>query len=88
MVQVAESVSVFDINRQLSQLEEGEKFLRFPINSTTDGLLPLGELQEVYPLELPTILPVPEVEQALLGIINWQGKGIFSKSQGSLAAKT
>ncbi len=55
MGQVAETVSVFDMNRPLSQPEEGEKFLRFPINSTTDGLLTLGELQEVYPLALPTI---------------------------------
>ena len=77
MAQVAESVSVFDINRQLNQQEDGQKFLRFPLNSTTDGLLPLGELQEVYPLALQTILPVPEVDQSLLGIINWRGKATW-----------
>ena len=84
MVQVAETVSVFDINRQLSQLEEGEKFLRFPINSTTDGLVLLGELQEVYPLKLQTILPVPEMTQSLLGIINWRGKATWIVDLGSL----
>ncbi|MDJ0729315.1 MAG: chemotaxis protein CheW [Crocosphaera sp.] len=84
MVQVAENVSVFDINHQLSQLEDGQKFLRFPLNSTTDGLLPLGELQEVCPLALPTILPVPEVAQSLLGIINWRGKATWIVDLGSL----
>ncbi|MDJ0657969.1 MAG: chemotaxis protein CheW [Crocosphaera sp.] len=84
MLQVAETISIFDINGQLSQPKEGEKFLRFPINSTTDGLLLLGELQEVYPLKLPTILPVPEVNQALLGIINWRGKATWIVDLGSL----
>ncbi len=84
MGQVAQTVSVFDINPPLSQPEEGEKFLQFPINSTTDGLLPLGELQEVYPLAVPTILPVPEVNQALLGIINWRGKATWIVDLGSL----
>ena len=84
MVQVAETVSVFDINRQLSQPEDGQKFLRFPLNSTTDGLLALGELQEVYPLALQTILPVPEMARSLLGIMNWRGKATWIVDLGSL----
>ena len=84
MVQLAETVSVFDINSQLSQPESGQKFLRFPVNSSTDALLPLGELQEVCPLALQTILPVPEVEQSLLGIINWRGKATWIVDLGSL----
>ena len=84
MVQVAETVSIFDINHQSSQPEEGEKFLRFPLNSTTDGLIPLGELQEVCPLAVPTILPVPEVPRFLLGIINWRGKATWIVDLGSL----
>ncbi len=84
MVQVAESVSAFDINNQFSQPENGQKFLQFPLNATTDGLLTLGELQEVYPLALQTILPVPEVAQCLLGIINWRGKATWIVDLGSL----
>jgi len=84
VVQVAETVSIFDINHQSSQPEEGEKFLRFPLNSTTDGLIPLGELQEVCPLAVPTILPVPEVPRFLLGIINWRGKATWIVDLGSL----
>ncbi|MDJ0510444.1 MAG: chemotaxis protein CheW [Crocosphaera sp.] len=84
MLQIAESVSVFDLNPQLSQPEDGQKFLRFPLNSTTDGLLPLGALQEVYPLAVQNILPVPEVPQPLLGIINWRGKATWIVDLGSL----
>ena len=74
---VAESISVFDINRQFSQPENHQKFLRFSLNATTDGLLPLGALQEVYPLAFHNILPVPEVAQSILGIINWRGKATW-----------
>ncbi len=84
MLSTTETISVFDINHQSSQLEYPEKFLRFAINSTTEGLLPLGALQEVCPLELHNILPVPEINQSILGIINWRGKSTWIVDLGNL----
>ncbi|MGK7940820.1 MAG: chemotaxis protein CheW [Crocosphaera sp.] len=84
MVQVAQSVSIFEINHQFNEPEDAEKFLRFPLNATTDGLLPLGALQEVCPLAVPKILPVPEMARSLLGIINWRGKATWIVDLGSL----
>ena len=82
MTQVAEKISGLAINQQLSQLqnlqqEKGQRFLRFSLNEEVDGLLPLSDLQEVINLNLKNILPVPEMPESILGIVNWRGKATW-----------
>jgi purine-binding chemotaxis protein CheW len=82
VIQVAQKSSALDINAQFLQIrevkeQEGERFLRFSLNPETDGLTPLGDLQEVINISLKNILPVPQLTESILGIINWRGKATW-----------
>ena len=82
MIQKAESISPLQIDSQLLHLgntphQESQRFLKFPLNSEINCLLPLGELQGVVNVALKDILPVPQVAEFFLGIINWRGKATW-----------
>jgi purine-binding chemotaxis protein CheW len=47
------------------------------LNPETDGLIALGNLQEVINISLKNILPVPQVTGSILGIINWRGRATW-----------
>ena len=54
-----------------------QRFLRFTLNSQIDCLLSLPELKGAIEIMLPKILPVPQVEEYWLGIINWRGEAVW-----------
>ena len=70
------------VNSQISQTQanqepDRQRFLRFPLNSQVDCLLSLAELKGVINVNLTKILPVPEVEEYWLGVINWRGEAVW-----------
>lgn len=74
--------SVLEINNQIVLLEDtspnrGERFLKFPLNQEINALLPLRELQEIINVNLQNLLPLPEVKEFALGIINCRGQAIW-----------
>ena len=69
--------SIASIQFQDSQLNLGERFLRFPLNSEVNNLLSLSDLQGTIHVKVKDILPVPHVAESWLGIINWRGEAIW-----------
>ena len=57
--------------------EDTAKFLRFPLGHETIGLLSLDRLVEVIKIRSPEILPIPEVPEYLLGILNSRGEAVW-----------
>ena len=57
--------------------EEAARFLRFPLGDETTGLLSLDRLVEVIKVRPQEILPIPEVPEYLLGIVNRRGEGVW-----------
>ena len=89
MIQLAEKISGLAINQPFPQLqdleaEKGQRFLRFSLNQEVDGLIPLADLQEVVKIKSKNILPVPEIPESILGIINWRGKATWILDLASL----
>lgn len=60
-----------------SERADRQRFLRFPLNSQIDCLLQLENLKGVINVKTETILPVPQVAEYWLGIINWRGEAIW-----------
>ncbi|BAY27671.1 putative CheW protein [Calothrix sp. NIES-2100] len=82
MVQVNDSFRALPINSQFRLVENSpqgnkQRFLRFPLNGKVNGLLPLADLRGVIHVPLTEILPVPQVAECLLGIMNWRGEAIW-----------
>ncbi|WP_138500615.1 chemotaxis protein CheW [Nostoc sp. PA-18-2419] len=81
MVQVNDRFSSLPINNQFrlenSPQGNNQRFLRFPLNGKVNGLLPLADLRGVIQVALTEILPVPQVAEFLLGIMNWRGEAIW-----------
>ena len=74
--------TALDINSQIilvqdKSQENGDRFLKFPLNKEVNALLPLGELEAVINVNVKDILPVPQVTEFWLGVINWRGKAIW-----------
>ena len=65
------------IQFQDSPLSSGERFLEFPLNSKVNSLLSLSNLQGTIKVTVREILPVPNVAEYWLGIINWRGEAIW-----------
>jgi positive phototaxis protein PixI len=91
--QLAQSLSFLQVNSPLLQLgevqqQEGQRFLKFPLSGEVNALLPLGELQGVISISLKDILPVPQVAESLLGIVNWQGKAAWILDLANLFGAT
>ncbi len=53
------------------------RFLGFIINDDFNALIPLVDLQATIKISLAEILPVPQMKESLLGIINYGGKATW-----------
>lgn len=90
----AEDISLIQASSQLLQLsretqqQDGQRFLRFPLNAEVNGLLSLADLQGVINVALQDILPVPQVTEFLLGIMNWRGEAIWILDLAGLLGAT
>jgi positive phototaxis protein PixI len=73
------SLSRSDTRTSSSQTEQHEdsRFLGFTINDDFNALIPLVDLQATIKISLSEILPVPQMKESLLGIINYAGKAIW-----------
>jgi positive phototaxis protein PixI len=75
-------MSLLQINQQLlvkkttSQAED-QRFLGLTIGDSLNALIPLMNLQATIKISLSEILPVPQMNDSLLGIINYGGKATW-----------
>jgi positive phototaxis protein PixI len=53
------------------------RFLGFTIGDSLKALIPLENLQATIKISLSEILPVPQMNESLLGIINYGGKATW-----------
>ncbi len=63
--------------RQLEEHELSQRFLGFTIGDNINALIPLVDLQATIKISLSEILPVPQMHESLLGIINYGGKATW-----------
>jgi positive phototaxis protein PixI len=56
---------------------EDSRFLGFTINDDFNALIPLVDLQATIKIAFDDILPVPQMKESLLGIINYAGKATW-----------
>ncbi len=54
-----------------------QRFLGFTIGNSLKALIPLADLQATIEISLSEILPVPQMNESLLGIINYGGKATW-----------
>lgn len=54
-----------------------QKFLRFRLHLTQSLLIAVDSIVAVQPLTIDQILPVPQMNPAVLGIYNWRGEAIW-----------
>jgi positive phototaxis protein PixI len=62
---------------QTEPKQEDSRFLGFTINDDFNALIPLVDLQATIKISLTEILPVPQMKESLLGIINYAGKATW-----------
>ncbi len=75
-------LSLPQLTRKLStpsieSVEEQQRFLGFTIGDNLNALIPLKDLQATIKISLSEILPVPQMKDSLLGIINYRGKATW-----------
>jgi positive phototaxis protein PixI len=56
---------------------ESQRFLGFTIGDNLNALIPLVNLQATIKILLSEVLPVPQMNESLLGIINYGGKATW-----------
>ncbi|MCY7368357.1 MAG: chemotaxis protein CheW [Chamaesiphon sp.] len=57
--------------------DQAQRFLGFTIGDSLQALIPLANLQATIKISLAEILPVPQMNSSLLGIINYGGKATW-----------
>jgi positive phototaxis protein PixI len=57
--------------------EGSQRFLGFSIGDRINALIPLEDLRATIKISLAEILPVPQMKESLLGIINYGGKATW-----------
>jgi positive phototaxis protein PixI len=63
---------------QTANLNADERrFLGFTIGDSLNALIPLENLQATIKISLSEVLPVPQMNESLLGIINYGGKATW-----------
>ncbi|AFZ37546.1 CheW protein [Stanieria cyanosphaera PCC 7437] len=72
---LANSEEMLQFGNRLQQ--NGERFLKFSLNTEINALVSLSDLRGVVDVTLKEILPVPQIAEFLLGIMNWQGEAIW-----------
>jgi positive phototaxis protein PixI len=64
-------------SRNSSLVADGQRFLGFSLGDSINALIPLVDLQATIKISLAEILPVPQMKESLLGIINYRGKATW-----------
>lgn len=59
------------------QQQQGERYLQFSLKPEINGLVSLKDLQGTINVSLTDILPIPQVAEFWLGIVNWQGEAVW-----------
>jgi positive phototaxis protein PixI len=82
MNQIINKISPAQTDRQLlgktiDSSEEAQRFLGFTIGNSLNALIPLEKLQATITISLSEVLPVPQMNESLLGIINYGGKATW-----------
>lgn len=81
MNQVINRMSPAQTSQLLIQKTESsvtnQRFLGFTIGNSLSALIPLADLQATIKISLSEILPVPQMNNSLLGIINYGGKATW-----------
>ena len=62
---------------QSESADEHQRFLGFTIGDSLNALIPLVNLQATIKISLSEILAVPQMNESLLGIINYGGKATW-----------
>ncbi|WP_309745260.1 chemotaxis protein CheW [Chamaesiphon sp. OTE_20_metabat_361] len=65
------------IARPSERSDEHQRFLGFTIGDSLSALIPLINLQATIKISLAEILAVPQMNESLLGIINYGGKATW-----------
>jgi positive phototaxis protein PixI len=65
------------LDREPQQTADGKRFLGFAIGGNINASIPLENLQATIKISLSEILPVPQMNDSLLGIINYGGKATW-----------
>ncbi len=65
------------LDGQGNLVDESQRFLGFAISDNLNALIPLENLQATIKISLSEILPVPQMKESLLGIINYGGKATW-----------
>jgi positive phototaxis protein PixI len=73
--------------KQLGEIE-GERYLSFSLDRGINALISLADLQGVIELSFQDILPVPQMHESLLGVINWRGKATWILDIAGLVGAT
>ncbi len=66
------------LTRANESSDETQRFLGFTIGDSLNALIPLVNLQATIKISLAEILPVPQMNSSLLGIINYGGKATWA----------
>jgi positive phototaxis protein PixI len=66
------------LTRTNESSDETQRFLGFTIGDSLNALIPLVNLQATIKISLAEILPVPQMNSSLLGIINYGGKATWA----------
>jgi positive phototaxis protein PixI len=80
---VSQTINRLSSTKSASQLDDrsesidGERFLGFSLGDRLNALIPLVDLQATIKISLEEILPVPQMKESLLGIINYRGKATW-----------
>jgi positive phototaxis protein PixI len=82
MNQIINKMSPIQANQQRSTSTDNPKaderrFLGFTIGDSLNALIPLENLQATIKISLSEVLPVPQMNESLLGIINYGGKATW-----------
>jgi positive phototaxis protein PixI len=81
MNKIIDKVSSHQIDSRLVRTNdssnETQRFLGFTIGNSLNALIPLVNLQATIKISLSEILPVPQMSNSLLGIINYGGKATW-----------
>lgn len=60
-----------------------QQFLRFQLPGHTQAMLPTQHLTEILNLTLSQIIPIPDVNPAMMGVCNWRGEVLWLLDLGA-----
>jgi positive phototaxis protein PixI len=54
-----------------------QQFLRFRLPGNTQAMVPTQQLTEILSLNLSQIVPIPDIDPAMMGVCNWRGEVLW-----------